>query len=128
MNVTTNQEDMKTTKQVTFFPDFYYILAMDSGFISEEVIVDLADFFKVFGDATRLKILFFLEEEDEVSVSSIAERLNMSQSAISQQLKVLRQSRLVKFRKDGKNVYYRLCDDHINKILTLGSEHYKELL
>ncbi len=96
--------------------------------ISEEVIVDLADFFKVFGDATRLKILFYLVEESEVSVSSIAERLSMSQSAISQQLKVLRQSRLVKFRKDGKNSYYRLCDEHINKILTLGMEHYKELL
>ena len=101
---------------------------MEKEYVSDEVIIDLADFFKVFGDPTRLKILFYLVEEDEVSVSTIAERLGMSQSAISQQLKVLRQSRLVKFRKDGKNSYYRLCDDHINKILTLGKEHYKELM
>ncbi len=95
---------------------------------TDETLIDLADFFKVFGDPTRLKILLFLVEEDEVSVSSIAERLSMSQSAISQQLKVLRQSRLVKFRKDGKSVLYRLCDEHINKILTLGMEHYSELM
>ena len=101
---------------------------MEKENVSEEVIIDLADFFKVFGDPTRLKILFYLVEENEVSVSTIAEMLNMSQSAISQQLNVLRQSRLVKFRKDGKNSSYRLCDDHINKILTLGKEHYKELM
>ena len=101
---------------------------MEKENVSEEVIIDLADFFKVFGDATRLKILFYLVEETEVSVSSIAERLCMSQSAISQQLKVLRSSRLVRFRKEGRSSIYRLSDDHIHRILKLGIEHYEELL
>lgn len=66
-------------------------------------LVDLADFFKVFGDATRLRLLAFLLEKGEAGVNQIAEALDMSQSAISQQLKVLRQSRLVRWRKDGRD-------------------------
>ena len=88
---------------------------------------DLADFFKVFGDATRLRLLAYLLDNEESGVNQIAEALEMSQSAISQQLKVLRQSRLVRWRKDGRNVIYRLSDDHIRKILELGIEHYEEL-
>lgn len=94
----------------------------------EEEIIDIADFFKMFSDSTRLKILFLLKEEGESNVNNIAEKLSMSQSAISQQLKVLRATRLVRFRKDGKNIIYRLSDDHIVKILKLGVEHYEELL
>jgi len=93
----------------------------------EEEIVDIADFFKVFGDPTRLKILFLLER-GERGVNSISEELCMQQSTISQQLKLLRARRLVRFRKDGRNVLYRLSDKHIHDILSLGIEHYSELL
>ena len=96
--------------------------------LSEEEISDIADFFKVFGDPTRLKILLALDKEGEMGVGQIAEAASMSQSAISQQLKLLRASRLVKFRKDGRNAIYRLSDDHIHRILSLGIEHYEELL
>jgi DNA-binding transcriptional ArsR family regulator len=92
----------------------------------EEAIVDIADFFKVFGDPTRLKILFLLEG-GERGVSSISEALGMQQSTISQQLKLLRASRLVRFRKEGRAVLYRLDDEHIHDILALGKEHYEEL-
>ncbi len=97
-------------------------------FISDEEIVDISDFFKVFGDPTRLRLLILLDENGEMGVGAIADALSMSQSAISQQLKVLRSSRLVKFRKEGRSAIYRLSDDHIHRILTLGIEHYEELL
>lgn len=92
----------------------------------DDDIIDMADFFKVFGDPTRLKILLLLDE-GACGVGEIATRLDMSQSAISQQLKILRSSRLVKFKKDGRNIIYRLSDDHIHRILSLGTEHYEEL-
>ncbi|MGN1163702.1 MAG: ArsR/SmtB family transcription factor [Candidatus Ornithospirochaeta sp.] len=101
---------------------------MEEKIISEEEIVDMADFFKVFGDPTRLRILFLLWLEEECSVGTISEKVKMSQSAVSQQLKILRSSRLVKFRKEGRSILYRLSDDHITKILQLGLEHYDELL
>lgn len=93
----------------------------------DEEIVDIADFFKVFGDPTRLKILFLLEQ-GERGVNAISEELNMQQSTISQQLKLLRARRLVRFRKDGRNVLYCLNDEHIHDILAMGIEHYQELL
>ena len=96
--------------------------------ISDEEIVDMADFFKVFGDPTRLRILFDLWQKGEVAVNTISDDLSISQSAVSQQLKLLRASRLVRFRKDGRSILYRLSDDHITKILQLGLEHYDELL
>ncbi len=92
----------------------------------DEETVDIAEFFKVFGDPTRLKILFLLEQ-GERGVNSISEELGMQQSTISQQLKLLRARRLVRFRKDGRNVLYRLNDEHIHTILALGVEHYEEL-
>ncbi len=96
--------------------------------ITDEEIVDMSDFFKVFGDPTRLRILFYLWQEEESGVNGISDALKISQSAVSQQLKLLRASRLVRFRKDGRNIIYRLSDDHITKILQLGLEHYDELL
>ena len=96
--------------------------------MSEEEIVDLSDFFKVFGDPTRLRLLILLDSRKEMGVGAIAEALSMSQSAISQQLKVLRSSRLVKYRKEGRSTLYRLSDDHIRRILSLGIEHYEELM
>lgn len=91
----------------------------------EELLYDLAELYKVFGDTTRIKILFALYE-NEMCVCGIAELLNMTQSAISHQLRVLKQSKLVKFRREGKTVFYSLSDDHIFKILNQGLEHITE--
>ncbi|MDD4219548.1 MAG: metalloregulator ArsR/SmtB family transcription factor [Sphaerochaetaceae bacterium] len=98
---------------------------LSAGIPLDEEVGDIADFFKVFGDPTRLKILFLLEQS-ELSVNIIAETLGMHQSTISQQLKLLRASRLVKHRKEGRRIYYSLNDDHIARILSMGVEHYEE--
>ena len=86
---------------------------------------ELADFYKVFGDATRIKILCVLLES-EVCVCDLAEILGMTQSAISHQLRVLKQMKLVKNRREGKTVYYSLADDHILTIISQGMEHIAE--
>lgn len=91
----------------------------------EESLIELSEFFKVFGDVSRVKLLFALID-NEKSVGTLAESLNMSQSAISHQLKTLKVTRLVKFRREGKNIYYSLCDGHIRDILDKGMEHIKE--
>ncbi len=93
----------------------------------EEHILEIANFFKVFGDSTRLKILFLLQR-GELPVLTIAHSLCMQQSTISQQLKLLKASRLIQSRKEGRSIYYRLNDDHIERILALGVEHYEELV
>ena len=87
-----------------------------------EFIYDVADFFKVFGDSTRIKMLVILLS-GELCVGEMAEILDMTQSAISHQLRVLRQSDLVKTRKDGKTVYYSLDDDHVKFVLQQGMNH-----
>lgn len=86
---------------------------------------ELADFFKIFGDPTRLKILQLLKGE-EFFVNDISKRLSMNQSAVSHQLRILKQARLVKIRKEGKNSFYSLDDEHIEMIFRLGSEHIME--
>ncbi len=91
----------------------------------EELLYDLAELYKVFGDSTRIRILFTLYK-NEMCVCGIAELLGMTQSAISHQLRVLKQSKLVKFRREGKTVFYSLSDDHIFKILSQGLEHITE--
>ena len=91
----------------------------------DEKLYDLAELFKVFGDTTRIKIIYALFEE-EMCVCDIADLLNMTQSAISHQLRVLKQARLVKFRKEGKIVYYSLDDNHINQIFNCGLCHIEE--
>lgn len=91
----------------------------------DEILYDVADLFKVFGDCTRIKILYALFES-EMCVCDIADLLGMSQSAISHQLRVLKQSRLVKYRRDGKTVFYSLNDDHIKTIFNQGLEHVLE--
>lgn len=91
----------------------------------EELLKELADFYKVFGDSTRIKILCVLLEA-EVCVCDLAEILGMTQSAISHQLRVLKQMKLVKNRRDGKTVYYSLADDHIQTIISQGMEHITE--
>lgn len=92
---------------------------------AEENLYDLAELFKVFGDTTRIKILCALFES-EMCVCDIAALLNMTQSAISHQLRALKQARLVKFRKEGKVVFYSLDDDHVQSIFSLGLSHVNE--
>ena len=91
----------------------------------EEVLYDLGDFFKILGDSTRIKILSALFQS-EMCVCDIAALLGMTQSAISHQLRVLKQGRIVKHRKDGKVVYYSLDDDHIKHIVDQGLTHISE--
>lgn len=91
----------------------------------EENLYDLAELFKVFGDTTRIKILCALFEA-EMCVCDIAELLGMTQSAISHQLRALKQARLVKFRREGKVVFYSLDDDHVQSIFSLGLVHVNE--
>lgn len=91
----------------------------------ESEMYDLADLFKVFGDSTRLRILFVLFE-DEMCVGDMAEKLGMTQSAISHQLKILKQNRLVKSRREGKLIYYSLADEHVRLIIDQGREHIEE--
>ncbi len=95
--------------------------------LPEEEVTDIADFFKVFGDPTRLRILFLLDA-GEANVNSISANLGISASVASQHLKLLRVARLVRWRKDGKNVIYSLNDEHISRILALGTEHYEETI
>lgn len=92
----------------------------------EEDIIEISDLFKNFSDSTRVKILFALVIK-ELCVQDIADLFSMSQSAISHQLRVLRASRLVKARREGKNIFYSLDDDHIRDILNIGLEHVKEV-
>lgn len=88
-------------------------------------LYDLADFFKIFGDSTRMSILFAIDGEP-MCVCDIAELLGMTKSAVSHQLKILRQSDLVTYRKSGKNVFYTLADDHVRDIIEKALEHIKE--
>ena len=91
----------------------------------EEELYDLAELFKVFGDSTRIRILYALFEKD-ICVCDLAETLRMTQSAVSHQLKILKQSRLVSSRREGKSIIYFLADDHVRKIIDQGREHIEE--
>ena len=91
----------------------------------EEDLYDLADFFKVFADTTRIKILYVLLKK-EMCVCDIAQTLDMTQSAISHQLRILKQNRLVKSRREGKSIFYSLADDHVRTIIAQGREHIEE--
>ncbi len=93
----------------------------------DEVLYELADLFRVFGDSTRIKILYALHD-NELCVQDIANAVQLSQSAVSHQLRVLKDTKLVRFRRDGKTVYYALDDDHVRSILSLGMEHIEESL
>lgn len=103
---------MENTKKAVEMPDL-------------EILFDLADLFKVFGDSTRIRIMFTIAD-NEMSVLNIAESLNMEQSTISHQLRVLRQNKLVRVRRDGKQIYYSLDDDHVKKIIEMGLDHVLE--
>ena len=110
-NTVIHEENVK--KVVSLMPD-------------DSIIYDLAELFKVFADSTRMKIIYALMEE-ELCVCDIANIVKTTQSAISHQLRILKQAKLVKFRKEGKVVYYSLDDEHISQIVKKGREHIEEL-
>ena len=92
---------------------------------NEATLYELSDFFKILGDSTRINILFAIDGEP-LCVCDIAELLGMTKSAVSHQLKVLRQSNLIKYKKSGKNVFYTLADEHVRDIIEKGLEHINE--
>ena len=91
----------------------------------EETLYDLAELYKVFGDTTRIRILYALFES-ELCLNDIAQLLGLSQTAVSHQLRVLKNNKLVTFRKEGKIVFYSLSDDHVRSIIETGMEHIEE--
>lgn len=95
------------------------------GMPDEDCLMDLAELFKVFGDSTRIRILYALAD-NELCVCDIADLLSMNQSAISHQLRILKNAGLVKSRRDGKSIFYSLSDDHVHTILNQGLEHVRE--
>ena len=115
------EEDLKCTVK---HPDI--IEKVKKTMPDEETLFDIAELFKVFGDSTRMKIICCLFEH-EMCVCDIAELINSTQSAVSHQLRVLKQAKLVKYRKEGKVVYYSLDDEHISQIVKKGREHIEEL-
>lgn len=94
--------------------------------LSDDILFDIAEVFKIFGDSTRMKIIYALKLS-ELCVCDLAYITNSSQSAISHQLRILKQAKLVKARKEGKVVYYSLKDEHIVKLFEIGREHIEEL-
>ena len=92
---------------------------------AEDELYDLAELFKVFGDSTRIRILFALFEE-EICVCDLAELLSMTQSAVSHQLRILKNAKLIKSRREGKQIIYSLSDDHVKTIIDQGLEHIEE--
>lgn len=93
--------------------------------VDDEVLYDLAELFKVFGDSTRIRILYAMFDR-ELCVSDLADRLQLSQSLVSHQLRILKSSKLVKCRREGKSIFYSLDDDHVRKIISMGLEHVEE--
>ncbi len=93
--------------------------------LDEDKVIDLSELFKIFGDSTRVKIINVLLD-NELCVGDIADKINVSQSAVSHQLRILKDSKLVKFRKEGNMTYYYLADDHVEKIFKMGCEHVNE--
>lgn len=105
--------------------DLDLVESIEEGMPDEELLYDLADLFKTFGDTTRIKILYALMEH-ELCVADLAEAIDATQSAVSHQLRTLKQSRLVRAKRDGKNVMYSLSDDHVHSMLAQGMTHICE--
>ncbi len=99
--------------------------AVRAGMPEDEILYDLAELYKIFGDTTRIKILYVLFSA-EMCVCDIAQLLGMSMSAISHQLRILKQAKLVRFRREGKTVFYALADEHVRTIIGQGMEHIGE--
>ena len=94
--------------------------------LNEDKVIDLSELFKIFGDSTRVKIINVLLD-NELCVNDISEKIKVSQSAVSHQLRILKDSKLVKYRKDKNLTYYFLADDHVEKIFKMGCEHINEI-
>lgn len=94
--------------------------------LDDDKVIDLSELFKMFGDSTRVKIMNVLIN-GEMCVSDISEKIKVSQSAVSHQLRILKDSKLVKYRKEGNLTYYFLSDDHVEKIFVMGCEHINEI-
>ena len=109
----------------TYEPHRDVIRSVDAHLPDEDEMVDLAELFKVFGDSTRIHILLALAES-ELCVCDLADDLHMTHSAVSHQLKILKQAKLVKPRREGKQVYYALSDEHVRIIIAVGREHIEE--
>lgn len=123
MNVKSSSNTIECCKVNEIHPD---VLNRIQEQMPEEIkLYELAELFKVFGDSTRIRILFVLFEA-EVCVCDLAYMLQMNQSAISHQLKILKQSKLVKSRRDGKSVFYSLADEHVRTIVGQGMDHIQE--
>ena len=105
--------------------DLDLVESIEEGMPDEELLYDLADLFKTFGDTTRIKIFYALMEH-ELCVADLAEAIGATQSAVSHQLRTLKQSRLVRAKRDGKNVMYSLSDDHVHSMLAQGMTHICE--
>ena len=118
-----NQNEIECCETKELHEDLLHIV--NEKLPRKEELYDLAELFKVFGDSTRIRILYVLFEA-EVCVCDLAEALNMTQSAISHQLRILKQSQLVKSRRDGKSVFYSLADDHVKTIIGMAIEHLEE--
>ena len=93
--------------------------------IDEESIYDISDFFKILGDSTRLKILCALDN-NELTVSELSSKLDMNISAVSHQLKILKANKIVKYKRNGKNIYYLLDDEHISLLINIAKTHIEE--
>ena len=118
-----NQNEIECCETKELHEDLLHIV--NEKLTREEELYDLAELFKVFGDSTRIRILYVLFEA-EVCVCDLAEALNMTQSAISHQLRILKQNKLVKSRREGKSVFYSLADGHVRTIIDQGREHIEE--
>lgn len=93
---------------------------------ADEKLYDLAELFKVFGDSTRIRILYALLESEELCVSDLAQFLTLTPTACSHQLRVLKNNKLVRARRDGKTIFYSLADEHVRHIIGMGMEHIME--
>ena len=117
--------EINGAEKVYLFADEQTVNKIKENQPDDDVLYNLADLYKIFGDSTRIKILYVLFEH-ELCVNDIATLLNMSSSAISHQLRVLKQSHLVSFRRQGKTLFYFLADDHVRIIIEKGLEHICE--
>lgn len=117
------QEKVPCCGQEIFHEDL--IASVERDLPEDEVLYDLAELFKMFADSTRVKILYALFES-ELCVCDIAKVLNLTQSAVSHQLRILKGGKLVKYRREGKVVFYSLADDHVRSIIEMGMDHISE--
>lgn len=113
------------TENITENNEIKFVEYLKNNIPDDVTLIALSESFKVFGDSTRIKIIFALQKA-ELCVNHLAQVMDMGQSAISHQLRILRSAKIVKTRREGKNIYYSLDDDHVAGIIALGLEHIME--